>query len=109
MVISCVVIGGLIVFIASVQLIRIAVRRCNHDPNNDQDNERDNERDNDRDTGQDNEWDNDRDNDPKQNLLSNGSDDGRRFKNVLLGNPSCNITVSKKDDFNSGKFGTGPI
>ena len=87
-------IGGLIVFIASVQLIRIAVRRCNQDPNNDQDNERDNERDNDRDNGQDNEWDNDRDNDPMQNLLSN---------------PSCNITVSKKDDFNSGKFGTGPI
>ena len=91
MVISCVVIGGLIVFIASVQLIRIAVRRCNHDPNNDQDNERDNDRDN--------EW----DNDPMQNLLSNGSDDGRRFKNVLPGNPSCNITVSKKNDFNSGK------
>ena len=100
MVISCVVIGGLIVFIASVQLIRIAVRRCNHDPNNDPDNEQDNDRDN----GQDNERDNERDNDPRQNLLSNRSDDGRGFKNVLSGNPSCNITVPKKDDFKVVNF-----
>jgi len=65
--------------------------------NNDRNNERDDDRDN------------DRDNDPRQKLLSNGSDDVRGFKNVLPGNPCCNITVSKKDDFNSGKFVTGPI
>lgn len=96
-VISCVVIGGLIVFIASVQLIRIAVRRCNQDPNYVRNNDRNNERDT------------DRYNDPKQKLLSNGRDDGRGFKNVLPRNPNYNITVSKKDNFHSGKLVTGPI
>lgn len=117
LVISCVVIGGLIVFIAVIQLIRIAVRRCNHDPNNHPNNDLNNERNNDPNNDPNNDWnnerdddqDNDRDNDPRQKLLSNGSDDVRGFKNVLPRNPCCNITVSKKDDFNSGKFVTGPI
>ena len=99
LVVSFVAIAGLIVFIASLQLIRIAVRRCKHRrPNNDRDN--------------------DQGNDPRQKLLPNGSNDGKGFKNVgdspqagnvLLRNPSCNITVSEKNDFNSGKFVTRPI
>lgn len=99
LVVSFVAIAGLIVFIASLQLIRIAVRRCKHHrPNNDRNN--------------------DRGNDPRQKLLPNGSNDGKGFKNVgdsplagnvLPRNPSCNITVSKKNDFNSGKFITEPI
>ena len=94
-------IGGLIVFIASVQLIRIAIRTCNHDPNNVRNNFWNNDRNNERD--------NDRYNDPRQKLLSNARDDGRRFKNVLPRNPNYNFTVSKKDNFNSGKLVTGPI